>query len=124
MTDEQRKRDEQRFWDFFREEHDSVDSLKLQVSALKSVMLRMFQEMQSLQMLLFEKQIVAPDEFNQKMKDVMLSDHSSAGPSPWQSHSYFTYLLSEDSYLRTVVGLNAQELNEFQENRETAKRLT
>jgi hypothetical protein len=124
MSDEQMKRDEQRFWDFFREEHDSVDSLKLQVSALKFTMLRVFQEMQSLQSLLMEKQIVAPEEFNQKMKNVMLSDHSSAGPSPWRSHSYFNFLLSEDTYLRTVVGLNAQELKEFQENRESAKRLT
>lgn len=99
------------------------NSLVEQVGILRSMLLRLIQEVEALRVQLEEKKVIDSQSHKQAAVQVMLGDRGGPGASPWRSFSYAGYLLGDEKYLR-MLGLNDAEIEEFEQRAQHRQQLT
>ncbi len=64
------------------------------------------------------------EEYARLRREVMISDHSSAGPYPWKFHSYYAYTLDEIEFLQQILHATPADIETFRERAGFMEQLT
>lgn len=102
----------------------STQVMQLQIKALTDIVYSLCQEVETMRELLIKNEKLTACEYDQARRKRMLEDHTSVGPNPWILHSYYRYMLDEDDFLREILKLSPEQIQEFRQSAQTAERLT
>lgn len=102
----------------------STEVMQLQIKALTDIVYSLCQEVETMRDLLIKNETLTANEYDQARKERMLKDHTSVGPNPWVLHSYYRFMLDEDDFLREILRLDPEQIQEFKQSAQTAERLT
>lgn len=100
----------------------SQPELVEQVAILKDMLLRLIQEVHALKQTLRDHNLL--DQFEKNVRESVLNDQGGPGASPETRYTMFAYLLSDNLYMRTVVGLDDAEMERFEEQVRSQQALT
>ncbi|MCW5821263.1 MAG: hypothetical protein KIT34_00580 [Cyanobacteria bacterium TGS_CYA1] len=106
------------------EASDSPKVMQLQIKALTDIVYSLCQEVETMRELLIKNEKLTANEYDQARRERMLKDHTSVGPNPWVLHSYYRYMLDEDDFLREILKLDPEQIQEFRQSAQSAERLT
>ncbi len=90
-----------------------LEGLSRQVQDLRATLLSAIQDIAVLKAMLRERQIWEDAAYKRLRVKRMISDHSSAGASPWRNYSSYPYTLEEPEFLREVLSATPAEIEEF-----------
>jgi hypothetical protein len=98
--------------------------LAQQNADLLAVLLSAIQDVAVIKELLQEKGVWDETLYKELRLQRMIGDHSSIGPSPWTSYSYFPYTLVESAFLRHQFKASDEEVKEFEEQAQAISECT
>ena len=83
------------------------------LEGLASVVRRLTQEVDVLQSMLRDKGIWDEQNYKNTLVKRLINDHSSVGPIPMTSYSYYPYVLEEVSFLKHRFDASDEEIAAF-----------
>ena len=103
---------------------DTMAGLVEQVEDLRETLTSVIKDVAVMQQMLRERGLWDEQRYCQLRYERMIADHSSAGASPWASHSYYRYTLDEPEFIREALGGGAEHIAEFERRVRHVEQLT
>jgi hypothetical protein len=109
--------------DFFRDPTTLAEAT-MQMAAMRHALLSVMQDMAVMKQALKEAGTLGDERYKQLRMRRMLEDHSSAGSTPWEGHSYYPHLQDQSRFLAQSLRCTSAEIAEFEQQVEHAQTLT
>jgi hypothetical protein len=103
---------------------ENVSEISQQMQDLRHVLFSTIQDVTVLIEMLQEKGGWDRVLYKELRTKRMIDDHNSAGVSPWEWHSYYSYTLEETEFLRHRFQMGDDEIKRFESEVESVSQLT